>query len=140
MHICATRRKTTRELQRVFTTGAGRLFALVAGMKNTTNCIHLHKLEQDAATTCNLHMGTYMLRSCAQGQVVFFIPATIASANTLPAPGEFHQHAVNVKDNKFNLRSVLMARSNNTQITDAIKFHGALATDQRIEACSLVDQ
>ena len=27
--------------------------------------IHQHKLEQDEATTCNLHMGTYMHCSCA---------------------------------------------------------------------------
>ena len=32
--------------------------------------IHRRKLEQDAATTCNLHMGTYMNRSCAHVQVV----------------------------------------------------------------------
>ena len=73
--------------------------------------IHRRKLERDAATKSNFHMGTYMHRSCAHVQVaccccnrlqlapmdvgagfpdlqqlalvVFFIPAT--SANTLPA-------------------------------------------------------
>ena len=60
------------------TTNAGRVFALVAGMKNTScwrsggpgTSIHRRKLERDAATTCNLQMGTYMHRICAHVQVV----------------------------------------------------------------------
>ena len=43
------------------------------------------KLEQEAATTCNLHMGTYMLRSCAHVQVVLLLHPTPTCAG-----GVFH--------------------------------------------------
>ena len=55
------------QVAEVTTTRAGRVFVLVAGMKNTTSAscwrsgepgtsIHWHMLERDAARTCNLHM------------------------------------------------------------------------------------